>query len=200
MNVYDFDKTIFVGDSEDRFFEYIFSKPGFGHWKLYWHIMDKLYKAKILSRTASRQQQYRFLKDIPDVDKTVEEYWETVWQYMMPWYFEVKRDDDVIATGTPRFLLEPAMRRLGLTNLVATEMDRHTGRIEGKFAIKADKLDHFDRQFGKENIDKFYSDDYADNFLAQYAKEAYACKDGNIYPWTEYFEAHPELKNKVQFR
>ena len=199
MNVYDFDKTIFEGDSEERFFEFMFRKPGFRHWKYYWKLYDLLFKAKLITKTVSREHQYRFLKDIEDVDKTVEEYWDEVWQYMMPWYFEVKRDDDIIATGTPGFLLGPAMRRLGLTNLVATEMDCHTGKIDGYFAIKEYKLDSFRKQFSTDDIDKFYSDDYADNFLAQYAKEAYCCKDGEFYPWVDYFEAHPELKNKLQF-
>ena len=29
MNVYDFDKTIFVGDTEDRFFDFMFKQKGF---------------------------------------------------------------------------------------------------------------------------------------------------------------------------
>lgn len=199
MNVYDFDETIFTGDSENRFFDFVFAKPGFAHWKLYWKLFNRLWKMKIVNKTVSREHQYRFLKDIKDLDSLLEEYWDSVFQYMKPWYSEVRRDDDVIASGTPRFLLEPAMRRLGLKNLVATEMDPRTGKIDGHFAIRQYKVENFKKQFSLSDIDKFYSDDYADNYLAQYAKEAYAYKDGTIWPWDEYFDAHPELKNKLQF-
>ncbi len=200
MNVYDFDETIFTGDSENRFIDFISKKPGFARWKYVWKFYNFLFKANLISKTASRQRQYAFLKNIKDIDRTLEEYWDEVWQYMKPWYSGVKQDDDVIASGTPAFLLEPAMRRLGLTNLVATDMDKRTGKINGDFAIRQYKLECFRQQFSVDDIDKFYSDDYADNYLAQYAKEAFAVRDGGIHPWNEYFEAHPEHKRKqLQF-
>lgn len=195
MNVYDFDKTIFVGDTEDRFFEFMFKKKGFRHYKIAFKLYDIMNKMHLITKTRSRELQYRFLKDIDDLDATLTAYWAEIEQYMMPWYNDVKRDDDVIASGTPRFILEPIVKKLGIGGLVATEMDPKTGKIDGDFAIGEFKPVNFKNQYGLDCIDKFYSDAYSDHYLAEYAKEAYVVHDDQqITEWNEYFAAHPELK------
>ncbi|MDD6062195.1 MAG: HAD family hydrolase [Oscillospiraceae bacterium] len=195
MNVYDFDKTIFVGDTEDRFFEFMFQKKGFRHYKVAFKIYDLMNKMHLITKTRSRELQYRFLRDIDDLDATLKAYWAEIEQYMMPWYFEAKRDDDVIASGTPRFILEPIVQKLGIGGLVATEMDPKTGKIDGDFAIGEFKVVNFKNQYGLDCIDKFYSDAYSDHYLAEYAKEAYVVHDDQqITEWNEWFNAHPELK------
>lgn len=193
MNVYDFDETLFTGDSEDRFFEFMFAKKGFRHYKINFKFFDLLHKMHIITKTKSREHQYAFLKKIDNLDATLNAYWDEVGKYMKPWYNSVKRDDDIIASGTPRFLLGPIMKKLGLTNLVATEMDPHTGKINGDFAVGEFKIVNFKSQFGLDCIDKFYSDAYSDHYLAEHAKEAYVVHDDDqITEWNEYFKAHPE--------
>ena len=193
MNVYDFDETIFTGDSEDRFFTFMFAKKGFRHYKINFKFFDLLHKMHIITKTRSREHQYAFLKKIDDLDATLNAYWDEVGKYMKPWYNDVKRDDDIIASGTPRFLLGPIMKKLGLTNLVATEMDPHTSKIDGDFAVGEFKIVNFKSQFGLDCIDKFYSDAYSDHYLAEHAKEAYVVHDDDqITEWNEYFKAHPE--------
>ena len=193
MNVYDFDETIFVGDSEDRFFSYMFAKKGFRHYKINFKFFDLLHKLHLITKTKSREHQYSFLKKIDNLDAELTAYWDEVEKYMKPWYFKVKRDDDIIASGSPRFLLVPIMERLGLTNLVATEMDPHTGKIDGDFAVGKFKPVNFEAQYGFDCIDKFYSDAYSDHFLAEHAKEAYVVHDDDqLTEWNQYFREHPE--------
>ena len=188
MNVYDFDKTIFVGDAEDRFFEFMFKKKGFRHYKVLFKLYDVMNKMHLITKTHSRELQYGFLKDIDDIDAVVKEYWAEVEQYMMPWYDTVKRPDDVIASGTPRFLLEPIVKKLQIGGLVATEMDTKTGKIDGDFAIGEFKVVNFRNQYGLDCIDKFYSDAYSDHFLAEYAKEAYiVLPDQTCTEWNAWF-------------
>ena len=115
MNVYDFDETIFTGDTEDRFFKFVFAKKGFRHYKIKWEFYDKLNKLGIITKTKMREGQYKFLKDIDDLDKVLEDYWAEIEQYMKPWYYDAKREDDVIASGTPRFILEPICKKLGIS-------------------------------------------------------------------------------------
>lgn len=193
MNVYDFDKTIFVGDAEERFFDFMFKKKGFRHYKILFKIYDLMHKTHMVTKTRSRELQYRFLKDIDDIDATVKAYWDEVEKYMMPWYETAKLPDDVIASGTPRFLLEPIVEKLQIGGLVATEMDTKTGKIDGDFAIGEFKVVNFRNQYGLDCIDKFYSDAYSDHYLAAYAKEAYIVhEDQTITEWNEWFKAHPE--------
>ena len=201
MNVYDFDKTIFVGDTEDRFFDFMFKQKGFRHFKPIWHFYNTLNKLGLMRKTRSRELQYGFLKKVDDIDAQIKAYWEEMEQYMMPWYDTVKQPDDVIASGTPRFILEPIVKKLGIGGLVATEMDVKTGKIDGDFAVGEYKVVNFRNQYGLDCIDNFYSDAWSDHFLAEYAKHAYIVhEDQTCDDWNEWFAAHPEEKSKKQFR
>ena len=153
MNVYDFDKTIFSGDCEDYFFEWFFKKYKWPLYHLNYKFYELLFKCRLIGKTRSREKEYRFLRKVEDLDQVLETYWDAHARHMMAWYLAVKEPTDVIATGSPRFLMEPMVRRLGLTELVATDMDRHTGRINGEFAVKQHKLEAFARHYRPEDID-----------------------------------------------
>lgn len=189
MNVYDFDKTIFTGDCEDYFFEYLFKTHRMPLYHIKYVVCEKLFQHRLLSKTRAREIMYSFLREIDDLDALLEAYWDEHEKYMMPWYLAAKRPDDVIATGSPGFLMEPILRRLGLTEMVSTDMDRKTGKITGKFAVYQYKLEYFKRKYSLDEIENFYSDDHSDHFLAEHAKHAYVVHDGDqISEWYSYFE------------
>ena len=191
MNVYDFDETIFTGDSEDYFFAYLFKKPGFFWDQVRYRWYELLFKCKLVSKTKAREAEYSLLRKIDDLDGLLADYWDQHERHMKSWYAAVKRPDDVIASATPRFLMEPIVARLGLTGLVATEMDPRTGKIHGEFAAGPYQVDQFRKQFSLDEIDEFYSDAYSDHFLAEYAKRAYVVHgDGERTEWNAYFATH----------
>lgn len=191
MNVYDFDETIFTGDSEDYFFAYLFKKPGFFWDQVRYRWYELLFKCKLVSKTKAREAEYSLLRKIDDLDGLLADYWDQHERHMKSWYAAVKRPDDVIASATPRFLMEPIVARLGLTGLVATEMDPRTGKIHGEFAAGPYKVDQFRKQFSLDEIDEFYSDAYSDHFLEEYAKRAYVVHgDGERTEWNAYFATH----------
>ena len=191
MNVCDFDETIFTGDSEDYFFAYLFKKPGFFWDQVRYRWYELLFKCKLVSKTKAREAEYSLLRKIDDLDGLLADYWDQHERHMKSWYAAVKRPDDVIASATPRFLMEPIVARLGLTGLVATEMDPRTGKIHGEFAAGPYKVDQFRKQFSLDEIDEFYSDAYSDHFLAEYAKRAYVVHgDGERTEWNAYFATH----------
>ena len=158
MNVYDFDETVFTGDSEDHFFAYLEKKPGFRlvNWK--YKCYNFLVNSKLMTKTKARQHQYAFLKRMENLEQTLEDYWDTQIKFMKPWYLKAKRDDDIIASATPEFLMVPIMKRLRLKNLVATDMDPKTGKINGEFAAGPYKVDAYVKKFKLEDMDNFYSD------------------------------------------
>lgn len=191
MNVYDFDETIFTGDSEDYFFAYLFKKPGFFWDQVRYRWYELLFKCKLVSKTKAREAEYSLLRKIDNLDGLLADYWDQHERHMKSWYAAVKRPDDVIASATPRFLMEPIVARLGLTGLVATEMDPRTGKIHGEFAAGPYKVDQFRKQFSLDEIDEFYSDAYSDHFLAEYAKRAYVVHgDDERTEWNAYFATH----------
>ncbi|MCQ2604327.1 MAG: haloacid dehalogenase-like hydrolase [Spirochaetia bacterium] len=203
MNVYDFDETLFTGDSEQRFFNFIFAKKGFFLYKINWHFWDMLLRMKAVTKTVAREHEYSFLKKIDrdgNLEHLLEEYWDQVEKYMKKWYASRKRSDDVIASGTPAFLMEPICRRLNVRGLVATPMDKRTGKIDGMFAIGEYKLQNYRKHYGDTPIDEFYSDTWSDRFLADQAARAYVIHDGEeISEWNSWFEAHPDKKGIQSF-
>jgi hypothetical protein len=194
MNVYDFDGTIYVGDTELSFFELIFEKMGTFPWKFNYKLNEWLAAKRIIRKTKAREREYCFLKRIKNLDELMEEYWKRNEKNVLDWYFKVRRPDDVIASGTPAFILEPYIKKLGLEGrLVATDMDPKTGKVKGRFCVMDEKLEAFKRQFPGEKIENFYSDSWNDRFLAEYAEHSFAIdKDYQQHDWEEYFDQHPE--------
>lgn len=198
MNVYDFDKTIFDGDCEEYFFAFMLRRKG---WYMYWinyKVCELLYKLKLRSKTRTREAEYRFLPKVDDLDRALEDYWDTHQTYMMDWYLKGKQPTDVIATGSPRFLMEPIAKRLGGVGLVATDMDPRTGKIRGEFAVYEHKLAQFKKQFDPAAIDNFYSDDYSDHYLANCAKRAFVVRNGGqITEWNEFFSKNKRRQKSI---
>lgn len=195
MNVYDFDNTIFNGDTEDRFFDYIFARrKDLWIYKLSHDFWEMFYKCRwIENKTWIREIQYLVLRKLDNVDEMIDGYCEESFQYIQDWYLEVKRPDDVIATGSPEFLVAPILKKLGVTGLVATNQDKYTGKITGHFANYGYKVDEFQKKYNLDDIDEFYSDAWSDHYIAKYAKKAYLVHDGGQHTeWNEYFSTHPK--------
>lgn len=194
MNVYDFDGTIFLGDTERSFFAYVFKTRGLPLYKLNYRFQEWMCRHKLVSKKTARQADYRVLKRISNIDELLEAFWDEHEHLLLPWYASVSRPDDLIATGTPRFLMEPILKRLGLKNLIATDMDKTNGKISGRFLGAHLKLEAFRRNWPDDRIDLFYSDTYSDHFLADVAGQAFVVlPDGSQAEWHAYFETHPEL-------
>lgn len=195
MNVYDFDNTIFNGDTEDRFFDYIFARrKDLWVYKLNHDFWEHFYKCRWFEdKTWIRELQYLVLRKLDNVDEMIDGYCEESFQYIQPWYLEVKRPDDVIATGSPVFLVAPILKKLGISGLVATDLNKHTGKITGHFANYGFKVTEFQKKYNLDDIDEFYSDAWSDHYIAKYAKKAYLVHgDGQRTEWNEYFSTHPK--------
>ncbi len=184
MNAYDFDETIYYGDSEFHFIEYVFAKyPEMKkyerRYKFYRFLQKKL---KLVSRDYARVKIFGFLKALTDVDKELEEFWATHEKNVKRWYLNVKRDDDVIVSATPEFILLPITKKLGV-KLIGTRMDKKTGALTGTYNYNEEKVRRFKEVFGDEQPEKFYSDSYADEPMARIAKEAFMVKGDEISAW-----------------
>jgi phosphatidylglycerophosphatase C len=186
MNVYDFDETIFFPDSSYCFLLYCLKRyptafapliPGFltrGAGKLLGVTSTKRLKEKIFS----------FVRHIPDVDGELELFWQEHWRNIMPWYLMKKRDDDLIISASPDFVVRPAAEMLGV-RLIATPMDKHTGKIDGKNCHDEEKVRRFREQYPEAEVEEFYSDSLSDAPMARLARHAYLVRRGVITPWPE---------------
>jgi hypothetical protein len=179
MNVYDFDKTIFRGDSTARFFAFCLARhPG---------ILRRLPGIACdagrlalggTDKTGFKGRLFGFLRDIPDVNAEVAAFWAENEGRIQPWYLAQRRPDDLVISAGPEFLLAPVCPRL-----IASRVDPKTGAYTGKNCDGAEKLARFRAEYGGAPIEEFYSDSLRDAPMAGIAARAFLVKGDRLAPW-----------------
>lgn len=186
MNVYDFDKTIFYPDSTYLFVQYCWIHHPLKMLKTLPGIIAV--GVKILFKKAGvkemKEKVLAFIKDIPDLDALVKQYWDDRWDHFEPWYLEQQQPDDLIISASPDFTLKEAAKRLGF-HLIATPTDPKTGKILGPNNSGAAKVVRYREAYGDTPIENFYSDSLKDTPMARIAKHAWLVDRGKLTPWPE---------------
>ena len=184
MNVFDFDKTVYPRDSAAEFIVYIALR----HPAVIVDLIKGLptvvaYKRGRASKTAMKERLFACFARVPNIDRTVSKFWDKRIGRVAKWYLGLKRSDDVVISASPEFLLAEACRRLGVGNLVASRVDKKTGKYSGENCYGEEKPRRFAELFGDESIDEFYSDSYSDAPMARLAKRAYLVRGAVFNEW-----------------
>lgn len=187
MNVYDFDQTIYDPDSSYHFYLFCLKTyPGAVIPTLGKSLRSALrYRAGRIGAKELKEHLFSFLSSFSDVDPIVSRFWETHQKGLQSWYLAQKREDDVIVSASPEFLLAPIAKQLGV-RLIATRMDSRSGRIEGNNCHDEEKVRRFSEICPLDEIENFYSDSLSDAPLARYARRAYLVRHGKIRPWPDH--------------
>lgn len=184
MNVFDFDGTIYEGDSSRDFVFYCFKKYPKTRGKIpqiLWYGLG--YGLHIAKKKTFKQKLFSIVSKIDDLDGAVADFWATHEKNIHKWYMEMKKPTDVIISASPEFLLEPICKKLGAECMMATRVDKKTGVFEGENCHGKEKVDRFYQQYPNGEIDEFYSDMYCDTPLAELAKKAFIVKGETLSPW-----------------
>lgn len=184
MNVYDFDGTIYSGDSTIDFFVFcLLRRPrvlcAFG--KQITGVAK--YKVGKISKTEFKETFFSFLLYLKDTETLIEQFWQKNEKKIKQWYIENKRENDVIISASPEFLLLPMKEKLGVHEIIATRVDINTGKIKGFNCRGEEKIRRFNEKYRLNDIENFYSDSDADIPLAGIAKKAYKVKKNRIDEW-----------------
>ena len=186
MNVYDFDKTIYYPDSSYHFFLYCLKRYPSAVLPVLPGSLRLLiqYRRGRIGAKPLKEQLFSFLSKCPDTDAAVREFWTSHDRFLRNWYLGKKREDDLIISASPEFLLAPIAARLGV-RLIATRMDPTSGRICGENCHDTEKLRRFRELYPDAEIEEFYSDSLSDRPLAETAKRAYVVSKHTLRPWPE---------------
>jgi phosphatidylglycerophosphatase C len=183
MNVYDFDKTIYDGDSSIDF--YFFNLKESSQIILYAPkqlIAGLLYKLHLIDKTAMKQSFYSYFRMIPDMDKRLEKFWKEKAQKIKPFYQATHQSTDVIISASPEFLLEPICKKLNV-RLIASIVDKKTGKYTGKNCFSEEKVKRFRQKYPNAPINTFYSDSKSDEPLAKLAKKSVFVVGNDLKEW-----------------
>ncbi len=183
MNVYDFDNTIYKGDSTWDFVLWcIKKKPAL----ILSHVKTGpafcAFKARLVSKRYFKEKMFSFLQRVPDIENWVEEFWDTHIKNIKTFYLNQQKPDDIIISASPEFLLTPICKRLGIEYLIASRVDKNTGFYKGQNCFGEEKVYRFNEELGG-HIDEFYSDSLSDTPLAKLADKAFLVKDEILIPW-----------------
>lgn len=172
MDVYDFDGTLYSGDSTADFVKHCLRR--------YPRIATTLPRTGVaaaacfglhaLSKTSFKQSLYRFLPLVPDIEREVSRFWALNEQRIAgPCH---PSPGDLIISASPEFLLHDVCAKRGLV-LIASQVDPHTGCVLGPNCSNEEKITRFRELYPSAEVERFYSDSRNDDPMAGLAREAY---------------------------
>lgn len=160
MNGYDFDKTIYDGDSFIHF--YFFCLLKFPYLALLLPVQLFFMLCTFYSRKYVKQSLAIYLLFVPNKEKQIDLFWKKNKHKIKQWYLDQQEDNDIIISASPVFLLAPICKELGIQHLIATQMDIRNGVITGRNCQGKEKVVAFRQVMGNETLETFYSDSKSD--------------------------------------
>jgi len=183
MNVYDFDGTIYDGDSTVDFFWFALKhKPSIICYVPKQMLGFFLYGMKRINKTKLKEHFFSFLSGI-DAEQLTKAFWSQNQHKIYNWYLEQQLPDDIIISASPEFLLKPICAQLGIGRLIASKVDVQSGKFFGNNCYGKEKICRLAIEQHITHIDKFYSDSRSDLPLAQIADHAFLIKKGMVTEW-----------------
>lgn len=180
INAYDFDGTIYNGDSSVDFYLYSLKRNKKVLLQVpiqLWYVL--LYILRIKDKTEMKNTIFSFLKRIDNVDDYINDFWKSHKKNIKKWYLDQKEKTDVIISASPEFLLKPLEKEMNF-KVIASKVDKKTGKFLSKNCHDYEKIKRYEELYDKK-IKKFYTDSIrADKAMLDYAKEGYIVKGNDI--------------------
>jgi len=187
MNIYDFDNTIFAGDSSVKFIKYSLIRHPF---LVIWCFLKALKECiKYLFKKSNfglvKSELFSFVKHIKNLEDYMDKYVLRHQKNIKQFYLEQKKEDDVVISASFDFIVRPFCERLGIKYIIATEYDTKNGKIIGKNCKGKEKIVRFNKIFKKPKVYEAYSDSLSDIPMFEIAKKAYLVKNDKIIKYSK---------------
>lgn len=184
MNVYDFDNTIYDGETlVDFILYYVRTDPHI--WKyvpklLYIAFKDTFHLFTVEDAvTAYASFLEGYYVNAGDIEADVVKFWDKNEKKIKPFYQQIRRDDDVIVSGSTDFLLDEIMKRMGIKNYVGSSIDKKTGKFI-RLCFLENKVKFFRELYPDAHIDNFYTDSMNDRAMMDIADHVFFVKGNRI--------------------
>ncbi len=196
FDVYDFDGTIYDGDSSIDFIKFLINKK-----KSIILFIPKMiiyfikYKLKLISKERMKECFFEVLTKFDNIDDLIKEFWNKN-ENKIKDFFKNKKNhkNDIIASASPIFLLEPIAKKYKVKDLFASPIDKNTGKYSGLNCHGVEKVKLINKKYPKSTIKCMYSDDEnADKPLLDLAENSYIVKKDKIIDYKEYINKKPNI-------
>ena len=181
INLYDFDGTIYSGDSTRDFFFYELKRHPWIFLTLFeTAIFGLLYLLHIVSKTKMKEHFYKFLKYIKNIDEEVLSFWKIHDKNIKKFYLDKDHTHDIIISASPEFLLLPICNILKVKDLMASRVDKYSGKTDGLNCHDVEKVRRLNEKYTEYIVMESYSDSLSDTPILKLAKKAYMVKGDKI--------------------
>lgn len=188
LELYDFDGTIYDGDSGVDLVLFAIKKKPLLIFKLILSLrVVFLYLLKLRSKEEMKNKIFSFLKEFPDTEEFVKEFWETH-EYKIKGFWKNKKNhkNDIIISASGYFWLKPIADKYKVKDLFATNVDSKTGMIIGNNCHGKEKVKIFREKYPDAEIVKMYTDSVNDLPLIEVAQEGILVKRNKLYNYYQY--------------
>ncbi len=184
MNIYDFDNTIYNGDTNTDIIKYSFIRHPFS-------VSESLIKTAFLYRKYKRKEipfqnvkevMLSFLFKIKDLDCYLETFVSKHMNKIKPWYYEKQKENDTIISASYEIWISKFCRNLNIKNVIATKTNKE-GKIIGKNCKGEEKIKAFKKLFPNIKVDNAYSDSHVDIPMLEYSKKSYVVEGNDLIPY-----------------
>lgn len=182
MRAFDFDNTIYNGESVFDFFLFsIRYNPKVA--KYIPVVVLNLFKYKLGKITmddlenAVKKYAYGYLHAFDNREEMVKTFWNKHIKKIKPWY--KPQENDIIITASLNLIMDELCERLGVKNCICSVVNRETLEVE-YLNYRDNKRTTFIEQYKDKDIDEFYTDNMVDKPMIDIAKKAYLVKGNKI--------------------
>lgn len=181
FNLYDFDKTIYNGDSSVDFYLFCLKKDI----KLIKFLPRQikaifLYKIRKISKEEMKENFFSYLTAIENVDILIEKFWTKKLKKIKEWYMKKRHENDIIISASPEFLLIPLIDILAVKSIIGSKVDKKTGKFLSKNCYGIEKVKRLFKKYPNIKIKEAYSDSQSDFEMLKLALEKYQVKGNKI--------------------
>lgn len=182
MKVFDFDNTIYRGESSVDFAFYMIRHNK----RIVRYIPTILfslagYKLCLLKKEKLESIINDFFAGVLDgktsPDIFVKEFWEKHSRKLNSEMLRLIEPEDIIISASPVFLFNGIRDRLNTENIVGTEVDFEQKKITW-FNFGDNKVKRYRELYGNREIDAFYTDSYNDKDMMAISHEVFVVKRG----------------------
>lgn len=184
VNVYDLDNTIYDGETLVDFILY-YVRRDIRIWKyipklIVIAIKDAFHLFNIeeaINAYASFLEGYYV--NLNDIEDSVVDFWNKNQKKIKPWYAEVRKENDIVVSGTTDFILDEIMKRMDIKNYVGSSIDKKTGKFT-RLCFLENKVKIFRELYPECHIENFYTDSMNDRAMMDIAENVYFVKGDKI--------------------
>lgn len=165
INLYDFDGTIYDGDStRDFFFFEVKRHPLILITIPYTLLSAILYLLHIINKTKMKENFYMFLKYIKDIDKEITLFWDIHYRNIKKFYVTKQHTNDIIISASPEFLLMPLKNKLKVKDIIASRINKYNGKTTGLNCHDYEKVKRLNEKYQKYHVINAYTDSYKSDY------------------------------------